>query len=401
MRNWLSSHSSATDGKVRLVVVDSHPIQYHYQYYRLFGADPRFDQKVYFCWDTREGVEDPSYGKVRWDVPLLEGYKSEFVPNLAWRQGFHFSGQINPGLLRRLDPSSVDVAWIWGYSTASAWLAAITARLRGIPVLFRGEATLEAPRSKLRRLVKALLVRAFLRTVSAVAYSCSANRRYYEHYGVAHQNLVFAPCAVDNAFFQEAGRNADRHSCRHKLGLSDEDRVILFVGRLIDVKRPLDLLQVLRQLPPELNPVLLLVGDGPLREEMSAYCRKYGLDRVRYCGFVNQSDLAAYYQAADVFVLASEVDQSPKALNEAMAFGLPVVVTDRIGTGEDLVFEGRNGFIVPCGDVDRLAACLSEILTDPVKATALGVESRKIIESWTFEKGYAAIRSWLLDRRCQ
>jgi len=383
--------------QVRLVVVDSHPIQYHYQYYRLFGADPRFDTQVYFCWDTREGVDDPSYGKVSWDVPLLDGYRSEFVPNWSRRPGFHFTGQINPGLIRRLDPRSVDVAWIWGYSTVSAWLAAITARLRGIPVLFRGEATLEVPRSWVRRLAKSIFVRGFLKLVSGVAYSCSANRRYYRHYGVSSENLVFAPCAVDNAFFQAAENRTDRLQSRRRLGLSENDLVMLFVGRLVGIKRPLDLIQACQGLKPDLNPVLLMVGDGPMLEELKAFCRDNGLDRVRFCGFANQGELADYYTSADVFVLASAVDQSPKALNEAMVFGLPVIVTDRVGTGEDLVHAGRNGFIVPCGDVLALTSRCREILSDMRLARSMGAQSREIVKNWSFESGYQNIRAWLLE----
>jgi glycosyltransferase involved in cell wall biosynthesis len=384
--------------KVRLAVVDSHPIQYHYQYYRLLAEFSDIDLHVFYCWDTRAGVQDPSYGKVAWDVPLLEGYSHSFVTNRARQTGFNFMGQINPGLFAELTPDRFDVVWIWGYSTVSAWIAAVTARARGLRVLFRGEATLDVPRSWLRRLAKEAIVRGFLRLVDGVAYSCAANRRYYEHYGVQPDALVFAPCAVDNSFFALLGDGLERDGCRASLGLADDDRVVLFVGRLIDVKRPLDLLRVYEQLPRDSNPVMLLVGDGPLRPELERYCQERGIDNIRFVGFRNQTELARYYVAADLFLLTSAEDRSPKTLNEAMNFGLPAVVTDRVGTVGDLIVDGWNGFVVPCGDPGAIAQACARILTDRDLAIRMRANAETRVAEWSFERGAAAIRQWLVTQ---
>lgn len=390
-----------TRPRVRLAVVDSHPIQYHYQYFRLLAEAPDIELMVFYCWDTREGVQDPNYGKVKWDVPVLEGYPYHFARN--WSPcpgpGDRFFAQINPELTTLLTPDRFDVVWVWGYSTLSAWLAVVTARARGLRILFRGEATLDVPRSWWRRLVKEAVVRGFLKMVDGVAFSCAANRRYYEHYGVPDKALIFSACSVDNFFFQEYALGLDRQACKVSLGLPVVRPVLLFIGRLEERKRPLDLIQAVAAMQATVKPTLLLVGDGPLRATLEGYCRQHGLLDVRFLGFRNQSELPVYYGSADVVLVVSTSDPSPKVLNEAMNFGLPSVVSDRVGTAGDLVVDGWNGFVVPCGDVGAIAQACERILTDPSLAQRMSENARNKIDEWSFESGTAAIEHWLLEAR--
>ena len=386
---------------MRIAIIDSHPIQYHYQYFRLLATNPNIDLTVFYCWDTRDGVRDPNYGNVEWDVPVLEGYRYRFLRNWSFRPGpgDRFFAQINPGLISLLTPQHFDAVWVWGYSNLSAWLAVVTARARGLRVLFRGEATLDVPRSWWRRLLKGAVVRGFLKMVDGVAYSCEANRRYYTHYGVSQEALIFAPCAVDNQYFQSHARGLDPLACKAELGLAAERPVMLFIGRLDARKRPLDLIQALERLRENLKPTLLLVGDGPLRASLEDYCQARGLHEVRFLGFRNQSELPVCYGAADVVLVVSTRDPSPKVLNEAMNFCLPAVVSDRVGTAGDLVVDGWNGFVVPCGDVGAIAQACERILTDPTLAQRMGENARKQIDDWSFESGTAAIERWLLEAR--
>jgi glycosyltransferase involved in cell wall biosynthesis len=379
----------------RVAVVDSHPIQYHFPYFKLLGCDSQIASHVFYCWDTRAGVQDPSYGRVQWDLPLLEGYVHSFLPNWAKQPGPEFWGQMNPALIRVLWRGNYDAVWIWGYSTASAWIAALAAKSMGIKVMFRGEATLVQPRSFFKRITKALVVRCFLKLVDVVAYSCSANREYFEHYGVREDRLLFVPCAVDNTRFQSEARRLDRRKARALLGLKDNAKVVLSVGQLIPRKRPLDIIQALETLQDQFSITLVMVGDGPLRQSLEGYCQSKKLDNIRFDGFKNQTELAAYYSAADIFLLTSEYDPSPKALNEAMNFHLPVVVSDNVGTVDDLVRDGHNGFIVACSDVQAIAGACKRIFQSPEIANAMGQRSAEMIEEWTFENGHRKIKAWL------
>lgn len=386
---------------IRLAIVDSHPIQYHYQYFRLLAAKPNIELEVFFCWDTRGGVQDPNYGKVQWDVPLLEGYRYRFVRNWSPRPGpgDRFFAQINPSLISVLSPKRFDVVWVWGYSNLSSWIAAMTAHSRGMRVLFRGEATLDAPRSGWRKLIKEVVVRGFLKMVDGVAYSCAANRRYYEHYGVPEAALIFSACAVDNDYFQVPAIGQDKQSRRVQLGIAMDRPVLLFIGRLEDRKRPLDMIHAMELLYEKTRPTLMLVGDGPLRQSLEEYCRKRGLHDVRFLGFRNQSELQACYGAADLLLVVSDSDPSPKVLNEAMNFGLPAIVSDRVGTAGDLIIDGCNGFVVPCGDVEAIARACERILSDPALARMMAENARNKIDEWSFESGASAIAGWLSEEQ--
>jgi glycosyltransferase involved in cell wall biosynthesis len=382
--------------KVRLAIVDSHPIQYHFQYYQMLGQDPQIDAHAFFCWDTHKGVNDPSYGVVKWDLPLLDGYQHSFLPNWARRPGPGFFGQINPSLMRILCKRRFDVVWVWGYANVSSWIAAMTAKAKGLRVLMRGEADLERPRSRVKKLVKELVVRMFLSMVDGVAYSCTANRKYYQHYGVNTAKLIFVPCAVDNSRFGIQAGQLNRSTARALLNLPTEAKVVLFVGQLIGRKRPLDLIKAVERLMAKFPVTLMLVGDGMLRGSLEDYCQSKQLTCVRFEGFKNQTQLAGYYAAADLFTLVSDSDPSPKTLNEAMNFHLPLVVTDTVGSAEDFVHNERNGFIVRCGDVDGIARAWERVLTNPAVAQEMGNYSAQIVSGWTIQSGYMAIREWLL-----
>src|SRR5262249_54012261 len=147
-----------------------------------------------------------------------------FLPNLAKHPRPSFLGQVNPALISSLWRGRYDAVWIWGYTTASAWLAVMAAKIMGIKVLFRGEANLAPSRFPFKLAVKNIVVRCFLKMVDSVAYSCTANRHYYEHYGVRADQLLFVPCAVDNTRFRFQALQIDRSKIREQLRLGVNEK---------------------------------------------------------------------------------------------------------------------------------------------------------------------------------
>lgn len=102
-------------------------------------------------------------------------------------------------------------------------------------------------------------------------------------------------------------------------------------------------------------------------------------------GFVNQMSLPGYYKLADVMVLSSSSETWGLSVNEGMACGLAVVVSDSVGCGDDLVKSGLNGYIYPTGDIDALTAALQAVYQDTKGNRTMGIESRRIIEKYTLE----------------
>jgi glycosyltransferase involved in cell wall biosynthesis len=223
------------------------------------------------------------------------------------------------------------------------------------------------------------------------------NAEYYRFYGVPEDRIFHMPYAVDNAFFRRRAAEARlyREHLRANLGLSRERPVILFASKLQKRKRPWDLLEAYRRLSPDGNsepiPYLLFVGDGEERERLQRAVRELGWSSVRFLGFVNQTELPAFYDLADVFVLPSEREPWGLVVNEVMNAAKPVIVSDQVGAAWDLVKEGENGFIVPVGDVETLADRIRRLTVDRALAERMGAASARRIAVWDFEADLAGL----------
>ncbi len=386
---------------VRLAYLVTHPIQYQAPLLRRVAADPDIELKVFFGSDfSAHAFVDRDFGQaIEWDVPLLEGYEHEVLPTLGRRMQPGESPScwrpLNRGLGARL--RDFDALWVHGYNRATHWAAMAAAKRLGLAVLLRDEATLvSAPRSLPKRLAKRLFFTALDRAVDAYLTIGSLNHAYYRAHGVAETKLVAMPYAVDNQWFRSriALAAPRREHLRLDLGLHSGRPVVLFAGKLIPRKRPMDLVAALRHLAPPL-PYVLFAGDGELRPLIEQEAARHGLDGVRVLGFQSQAELAALYDLCDLFVLPSERESWGLVVNEVLNAGRPVVVNDRIGAAADLVRGGETGFLYPCGDVEALAACLRTLLADPARAQQMGAAGRRLIETWSFDQDLAGLKTAL------
>ena len=373
---------------MRLAIFSMHPIQYHAPIFRAMYKLQAFDFVVFYC-DRMgfEGFYNPDFKvSVKWDQPLLEGYESKFLLNLSWCRISGFFSRINPGIVTNILRGNFDVVLIHGYNTCSAWLTLLTAKAIGLRVIIRGEGIpKESPRC-FKQTVYTWLASLFLRQCDAVMFSCKGNFDHWRSLGVPDKKLFFMPCAVDNQYFraQSATLAPVREQCRAKLGIKKNDLVILMTARLIARKRPIDLIKAVKNSGCD-NIFLLFVGDGMERQAIEeAVINSTG--RAAVTGFVNQSELAQYYVSADAFAILSSYDASPKALNEAMNFGLPVVCSNGVGTVADLVRHGENGFVVGVGDVEAITDAIRILIADLELRVQMGTKSLEIVDGFTLEK---------------
>ncbi len=187
----------------------------------------------------------------------------------------------------------------------------------------------------------------------------------YRRLGVAAEKVIIAPNAVAPAPVGPPPARAPR------LG---ERICVLFIGRLQARKRVDLLLQACSALPAGLQPRLVIIGDGPAREELSELARRV-YPAAEFAGAKHGSELEPYFTQADLFVLPGT---GGLAIQQAMAFGLPVIVAQGDGTQDDLV-GGENGWQVPPGDLAALTAILLQALSDPVKLSQMGAASYRIV----------------------
>jgi glycosyltransferase involved in cell wall biosynthesis len=140
--------------------------------------------------------------------------------------------------------------------------------------------------------------------------------------------------------------------------------------------------------------VVLFLGHGELRDDLEAFAKANAV-QVRFAGFVNQTELPRFYGAADVFVLPSTYEPRGAVVNEAMASGLPVIVTDVCGSVGDIVLHGDNGFVFPAGDASALAAQLDELASNASLRRRMAQRSREIIASWDYARGVEGVKDAL------
>ncbi len=376
---------SLEDGRPRLAVVVSHPIQHFAPLYRELAAQGRVDLRVLFCcdWGVR-AYHDPAFDRVvEWDVPLLEGYDHEFLPIVRRPREISFLEVDNPGVGARLEAFAPDVVLVHGYGCRTMWRAVSWARRNGALALLSSDSHAGRPTATWKRLLKRAIVGLFYRRLDGALAVGASNRAYHERFGLPAGRIFPAVLPVDGGrLLSRTGDRAQaRKAVRESLGVPEGAVVALFCGNLTPWKRPGDFAEAIdrgAKVEPRLRG--LVVGDGPERPAVESIARRADRRSLHLAGFVNQSEIGRYYAAADLLVLTSERDAHPLVVTEALFFGLPVVLSDRIGCigPEDTARPGTNALVFPCGDVARLSALLVDLTRDPERRNGLGEGSRSI-----------------------
>jgi glycosyltransferase involved in cell wall biosynthesis len=356
----------------RLAAVLSHPTQYYSPWFRWVRAHAALDLRVFYLWDF--GVlprHDPNFGtSLKWDVDLLSGYDSVFVPNSSRRPGAEsFFGFNNPDLTRQMGAWRPDAMLLFGYKWATHLRAIAWARRRGVPILFRGDSHLLGRGRP--RLAARLALRALFSQFASFLYVGAANREYFEAFGVPERKLFFAPHSVDGSLFDPdgPGHREAAGRLRSQLGLGPATRVVLFAGKLVAAKQPVELLNAFMELRPA-DTALVFVGEGQERGRLEALALEGsgapGAPPVRFLPFANQSEMPSRYLLADLFVLPSRgfYETWGLAVNEAMQMGVPCLVSDRVGCQRDLVTHGETGWVFDAAEPRALGRALSAALAE-------------------------------------
>lgn len=347
---------------MRLGILASHPIQYEAPWFRVL-AD-RIDLTVYFA--HRQSAEEQSksgFGVAfDWDVDLLSGYTHQFLNNVSRRPDVNrYSGCDTPEITEIVADGKFDAFIVTGWYLKSFIQATRACRRAGVPVFVRGDSQLGTTRSAMKRVAKELTHRMLMRQFDGFLYVGKRNAEYLRHYGAPQDRMFFVPHFVDNNWFGQKAEEArdQRSDIRGQWGATEETLVVLFVGKFQAVKRPADVLRALAELKSQgSNAVGTFVGAGELEQSLRTEAGLLGV-AVRFEGFKNQSQLPSCYATADVLVLPSESETWGLVVNEAMACGLPAIVSDSVGCAPDLIEEGKTGFTFPCGDANALAERIS------------------------------------------
>jgi glycosyltransferase involved in cell wall biosynthesis len=212
------------------------------------------------------------------------------------------------------------------------------------------------------------------------------NFRYHLQYGIPPDRLFPGVLPVDRQMLLKAVPDpaAVRREMRQILDIPQDAFVVLFCGKYISRKRPGDLVRAAHLLAAKgLHLWAVLVGEGEERPAIEALCRAHNIHNVFLAGFINQSAIPHYYAAADVLAVTSAADPHPLIVSEGGCFGLPVIVSDRVGCigPNDSVQPGRNAIVYPCGDVQALAAAIDQLWRDRDLYQGMSAKSSEIAAS--------------------
>ena len=395
---------------VRVAYYASHPIQYQAPLLRRIAQERDIELLVLYGSDfSVRGYRDRRFGvEVKWDLPLLGGYRHEFLPKLRDDGSTGFARPLNRGFVSRLrrglDGEPFDLLWVHGYSTVNSLHAIMAAKALGIPVLLRAESWLaDRPRSPLKLLGKRLFFRGLAKMIDGVLPIGTRNAEYWTHYFGARVPQFPMPYAVDNESFQRLSQEASarRSELQAELGLDPGCPVILFASKLQARKHCDHLLEAYRRLLAlqQPAPYLVVVGDGEQRASLERQAE--GLEGVRFCGFRNQSEMPRFFDLATVFVLPSQDEPWGMVVNEAMNAGRAVIVSHNVGCQTDLVTPGVEGLVYAAGDVDALCRALREILTTSGLSGRMGAAALERIRNSNFEEDVAGLRkgiAWATGR---
>ena len=372
----------------RLAIVLSHPVQYYSPWFRWLRAHTPLDFRVFYLWEFGAAARrDPQFGATfQWDVDLLSGYDSEFVPNVARDPGtHHFSGLDNPALTARLAAWRPEAVLLFGYNWRSHQRALWWARWHGVPLLFRGDSHLLG-RARLP-LLRCFALRFLYGQFAAITHVGAANRDYFRALGVPEKKLHFAPHSVNAEHFTptDPASRATAAQLRQELGLAGR-RVILFAGKFTAAKQPVELLQAYLSVATA-ETALVFVGGGAEKARLTALAAAHPDACVRFLPFANQSEMPARYLLADIFALPSRGSHETwgLAINEAMHLGVPCLVSNLVGCQRDLVIPDETGWVFPAEDPAALAAVLRTALrTTPEEMHRLSRNALATVARYTY-----------------
>jgi glycosyltransferase involved in cell wall biosynthesis len=379
----------------RLAIVTTHPIQYYAPVFKLLHERGRIAIKVYYTWGEAALTKyDPGFKRnITWDVPLLDGYPYEWAINTATDPGsHHYKGIITPQLIKQIESWQPDAILVFGWAY-KGHLSVMRYFKGKVPVFFRGDSTLLDNTSVIKSTIKKILLQRVYRKVSRAFYAGSNNKAYFKAFGLRDEQLIFTPHAIDNDRFG-ADHQQDLLNLRNELGISPQDILILFAGKFESKKNPLILLNAFKAMKkPGLH--LLFVGNGELEQQLKIAAAKG--EQIHFMNFSNQADMPAIYQSADLFCLpsAGPGETWGLAVNEAMAAGKAVLVSDKVGCAVDLIKPGVNGEIFKSNSIDALTDALQRLTANKQTLQKMGQQSQEIIKPWNFVSIAEAIETGL------
>jgi glycosyltransferase involved in cell wall biosynthesis len=366
--------------RFRVLLLHNIMAPYRFPLFRAIAGHPDIDLTVWFM--------SRSAKNRRWAASQQElGFKYEVLPSveLNYRSQDLFTYIVNYTFPWRYARHPFDVLISAGWLDFACQAGFFISKLLGRKFVLWSESTAYEP--SLQRTLAAPLVKTMVRGTDACVSVGTRSKEYLHALGASSQKIFTAYSTVDVELFQRVSATARAHRIEHRAALGIRRRhVLLYCGQFIERKGLRYLLKAFALIKCEYEDVaLVMVGYGPEHSRLLEEVTRLGLSDVHLLGHVEVADMPKMYALADVFVLPSTEETWGLVVNEAMACGLPLIVTDRVGSSVDLLRDGENGYLVPVADPASIADRTLRLLKDPQLVARMSECSKQRIKQFTPE----------------
>lgn len=373
--------------KVRALLVMSQPIQ-NPKVLQLLAQDHEIEIQVAYCsMPNQNNMFDniEHLNKQVFDIPMLEGYPWLKIPNISpYPSLSKFWGLINPQVVKLA--SEFECIVVFGHAYATFVMAIITAKLLRKPLILSTDATyLESSTgSNWKVPIKQKFIPFLYNQIAdAVIVPSTASKLFLSSLGVREEKIFVTPYVVNNDDIISIAKQTDRLKIRKEWQIPIEAKVIVFCGKFLERKSPLDLIQAFAKVDTE-NTYLVMVGDGPLAEVLKTEVNNLNIaSKVRFLGLVKYSKLPEVYASCDLLVHPAKHEPYGLIVNEAMLCSCPVITSDRVGARLDLIEEGKTGFTYLSGNIDVLAKLLNNLLPNESLLQEMSHQAYKKVQTWS------------------
>jgi len=362
----------------RLVILTEIIAPYRIPVFNVLARRAGLNLHVIFLAETDEALR-------QWRVYKNEiCFSYQVLPSWRWRAGKSCL-LINRGLWPALRKVSPEVIICGGYNYPASWEALLWARHHRAEFVLWSESNGQDARAG-RAWVESLKAY-FLRRCDGFVVPGKSAFEYLRSLGSAEASISTAPNAVDNSLFAAEAQETRACAAEFRDKMKLPSRFILFVGRLVPEKGVFDLLDAYAKLESGLRSEVGLVfaGDGVSREGLAQQSKGISPGTICFPGFAQREDLAGLYGLAEALVLPTHSDPWGLVVNEAMACGLPIIVSSVAGCSADLVEDGWNGYVVPPRDSEKLSAAIDSLLRQSELKERMSERSSERIRSYSPE----------------
>jgi len=381
--------------KYRVVLINDIIAPYRLPLFEKLSQSPLIDLQVYFLGESTK--------ERRWKTGLSCRFNYKVLPRieLSFRVPDLFTYLVNPTFPLCLIRENYDVVITDGWFNFACQAAFFMSKMMGKSYIIWSRSTMYE--QSLLRWTSLPLVSLIVRHSDACIAPGKRAKEYLVYLGADEKKIFTAANTVDVDHFRRVSRltTKDTWEIKQSLGIKTR-KVILYVGRLIEKKGVEYLIEGYSKLRREYHDVsLLILGYGHKKQELRKLCQSQNIPGVYFVNHVEMDEMPRFYGIADLFVLPSRRDIWGLVLNEAMACGLPVITTKKVGASVDLVREGVNGWIVAEENPAELYGAIRKIVTNSSLRQKMGQESSRIIRRFSIDNaanGFLSAIEYVMSR---